>query len=240
MFKNIKIRTKLLLGFGLVIFLIVVIVAVTLVNSLGVVEKQIEDIREHEVPAAILLQEIESDILEGIKEAFAYLLLNDLTEKAKFLEKMSEVDELFSKFETVAAIGTAEEEEESALFRKIEEGQLLLLAHAERMFTDFEKEGVVNSELVVAFEESVDEILPLINEFVEIEFEEVKEALSTIEKSNEQTIAVTLTTGSLALILALLFSYVISRSISRSVTEARNVAIEVARGNMYVKIDTSG
>jgi len=69
----------------------------------------------------------------------------------------------------------------------------------------------------------------------------------SVARATSESIAIAQNTRNVAFIsiflgvlLSFVLSFFISRSIARSVTNARNAAVEIARGNMDVKIDTSG
>ena len=230
-FKNLKIRKKLFIGFGLLIILMVVIVIVS-VQSFSRLERDIDEIIKVDVPALVKLQQMKADILEGIEESFAYLLLNEPEEKEDFFEKMEDFEKLASEFEVIAQIGAPSEEEESALFQKIVEQQSVLIAGARKMFEDFEKEGIINTQFVEKFEESTNKLKSVIDEFIAIELAEADEAGADAKKNIQATRGIIIFVGLIVFVFALFFTYIISRLVSEPIRELSQISKAISGGDL--------
>jgi len=175
-----KIHYKLILGF-LAVALLVVVVGIVGYFEIGKIHDSVDEITEFRTPALIKLSQMKAAILEGIEESFAYLLLNDLNEKVEFYEKMDEFDRLTDEFNVLEPIGKVGEEEETELFNKIITTKQNLVRSATKMFESYENGIAANKRAPEEFEEEIDALVPLINQFIEIEKKEIQEAKTATE-----------------------------------------------------------
>jgi len=231
-----KIGVKLILGF-VGVALLVGIVGFTGYNSNGKILENVEIITKTETPALIKLSEMRSTFLKGVKEVYAYPLLNDPNEKEKFYGKMGEFDILAGEFESIARIGQAGQEEESELFNKIVANKKDLVISANNVFELYEKNGKVGVQAIEVFESEINTLIPLFDQFIEIESSEVVEEYRSIENivatSNRTIIIVTLIT----LLLALNLGFFISRSISKPIEQLSKATKEISRGKFKTRVN---
>ena len=179
---------------------------------------QIQDDLTHifdiENPALLKLNEMKSVVLEGIEEAFAYLLLDAEIEKDEFYEKMNHFDLLSKEFEFIARIGEVDQQIETQLFFEIISNKERLVDSATLMFEAYENTGKINAQHIELFEEEIDTLIPLLDEFIAIEIDEVN---ADYRHANENINAtyLTLPVIILAAILVSIFGgIIVSRSIS--------------------------
>lgn len=240
MFKNLKIRTKFLVGFGIATVLIAI--AVTIATfSLFNVGAEIEDIKSNDIPEILLLQGIKSDILEGLSAVLEYTVLNDLSQKQDFADHMDSAEGKLAELETILHDSPHEDKQEFVVYTQIVDFRSKLTQDAEEIFLRNEQGGDGYNQSIGELEEFAHEKLAsLIDVFIESELKTVYNALSEVESANENSVTTVLILGTLSLIVIMLTSFIIYRSVVRSVCSVRNTAIEIAEGNMDVVIDASG
>jgi len=121
-----------------------------------------------------LAADMQADVLEGIEEALAYLVLDDESEKQDFMAKMADFDEAAEKYQSIALRADNDEEEE-ALFSSIVEAKADLLEAADEMFVAFEEDSSDLANHIHTFETHIDEISGLLDELEEIEIQDLEE-----------------------------------------------------------------
>jgi len=147
------------------------------------IENDLFIITEIETPSLVKLNEMKSTVLEGIEEAFAYPLLNDVIERDEFFEKMNKFDQMAKEFSISTDFGREGEEGEKELFDKILTNKENLVDSASIMFNGYEKNGQIDSNSLHLFEENIDRLIPLIDEFVAMEIDDVKYAHISAEEN---------------------------------------------------------
>ncbi len=231
-----RIGHKSILGF-VGIALLVGVVGYIEYYEIGQINKDVKAITEFHTPALLHLSTMKAKILEGIQEAFAYPLLDAQIEKDEFYEKMDEFDKAVDEFKVVAHIDRPGEKEESELFNKIVAVKKALVNSATRMFEGYERNGKVDLLAVEAFEKDIDSLIPLIEQFVEIEKEDVKEAHTDAEKSVATANTIISLIVLIVIVLAIGIGIFTARSISKPVTKLRDAAVEIGRGKLDTKVN---
>jgi len=238
MFKNIKIKTKLTLGFLLVAFW------VGLMGWFGVRASQ---------QAAESYQEFKKfeKNVDAASEASSYakraeghlllaLMLNSKEDEAKFPQRQALLEEQVLILKSEVMLPKAlEQVGDLELFTDeiLSYGnQLLQLQNKEpKTFAAIE-----HQDLIRKFHEAASGARKAGVEIVNIETNALSE---NIARATEEAKTAQRLIEILALILvfsAVGFGLFVSRLISKSVIKAKNVAVEIAQGNMDVEIDTTG
>lgn len=153
----------------------------------GTIAGDINHITEIQIQALIQTHKIQSDLLEGVEEAFAYIILDDENEKNEFYHKMGDFENRIDKYVFFDIEFDDDDIEEHETLDAISKAHTNLVASADIMFESFES-GDLDMDTVLAFEENIDEIVPLIDELIEEEIEDITEHLEEIaEKINESS-----------------------------------------------------
>jgi len=212
--KQSNFKNKILLVFLALSFLIGVVGFISYIEITEVRDDLII-IVDFQTPALIKLNEMKSTILEGIEEAFAYPLLDNIIEREEFYEKMDRFDLLAEEFSIIANMGEPGEETETELFHNIKSNKEMLVNSASQMFEDYENNGKIDISSVELFEEDIDTLLPLIDKFIVIEIEEVNKAhLHASENINAAFLTIPV-----IILVALLISVFGGVLVSRTITE---------------------
>jgi len=155
----------------------------------GTIQEDISHITDVQIPALVHSHQIQSDLLEGVEEAFAYVILNDDNEKDEFYKKMSDFEKrvnVYIKFSPNIE-DNPEDVEETELLDAIILAQKSLVKSATVMFESHES-GDLDMATVLAFEKDIDEIVPLVDELIEEEIEDINEHVHEIgEKVKESS-----------------------------------------------------
>jgi predicted RND superfamily exporter protein len=160
----------------LVIILIVFIAKADFVLNVGLVS-----LTDHHTPVIVSLQQMESDMFEGIAEAYSYVLSTDKGEKDEFEEKSAHFDMAAEAFQEVAQAEEEEQESELEAYNNVVEAKHDLVARIEKMFADFERRGVASGVLVQNVEAGVNNFTDKMNSLVEIEKQELDEHVEVLE-----------------------------------------------------------
>ena len=142
---------------------------------------------EIQIYALIQTQKIQSDLLEGVEEAFAYIILDDENEKNEFYHKMGDFENRVNSYILFDSKFDDDDVEERETLDAISKAQTNLVASADIMFESFES-GDLDMNTVLAFEENIDKIVPLIDELIEDEIEDITKHVEDIaEKVNDSS-----------------------------------------------------
>ena len=143
----------------------------------------VNELTQRHTPTLTILQTMESDVLEGIEEAFAYTVLNNELEKQEFEERMADFDVSAAAFQAIAGSQDEEVAEELDTYTSIVQAKEDLVEAANLMFVDFENLGTTSSRSVGAFETNVEQIAAAFEELVEIERVELEEHVVGLERT---------------------------------------------------------
>ena len=212
--KPASFKNKMLAVFLGLSFLIGIIGLISYIK-IAEVQDDLTIITDFQTPALVKLTEMKGTVLEGIEEAFAYPLLDAVIEKEEFYEKMNHFDLLSEEFFLVAHIGDEGEDIETKLFQDIISNKEMLVDSATQMFEEYENTEKIRTQYLELFEQEIDTLLPLIDEFIAIEIEEVNEA----RLHAQETINTTLLTLPVIILAAVLVSIFGGIVFSRSVSE---------------------
>jgi hypothetical protein len=108
--------------------------------------------------AMLQLLLMKSDVLEGVEEAFGYLLLDEAEERADFFKKMDDFDQLAAKFKRMEFLNAAGREDTAVLFYELMAAKERLVVESLSMFVSFETGKMVPYLNVRRFEIAVDKL----------------------------------------------------------------------------------
>jgi hypothetical protein len=117
-------------------------------------------------PALSTIQDIQTDVVGAIEESFAYVISGELSEKQDFEYSARKLPEANRRFESFAKLDDPEKAEQKATYERFLQEQRNLLAGAQQMFIDFEKNGAVSIETFHIYEDSIDKIDFILDDLV--------------------------------------------------------------------------
>jgi len=106
--------------------------------------------------AALALLTMHHDILEGVEEAFGYVLLNDTMERDDFWMKMQEFDNAAAAFNQSAYLDRPGNSLKLIAFDSMVQAKQEMQTAAATMFIQYENTGTVSAGVAEAFESKVD------------------------------------------------------------------------------------
>lgn len=108
--------------------------------------------------SALALLSMHRDILEGVEEAFGYVLLGDTVEKDEFFQKMEDFEVAGSAFVQSAYLDWPENSDILNSYMTMMDAKDRMEVAAEDMFDEYEKTGAVSVDTAMAFETEVDSL----------------------------------------------------------------------------------
>jgi len=235
---RISIGQKLTISF-LSMALLVGIVGIVGYSNMRTTINHVNAIAEEETPALIKLNEMKSNVLEAIGEAFAYPLLDNPQEKAAFYEKLDQFDTFAAEFEDIARIGQAGEEEETEVYKQMVAARQSLTIAASDMFENYERVGTADEIYFALLDDAKHRFITSMDRLLKIEVEEVLEAHQRIQSTIANAERLTLILVIAAIILAIVLGLLVSSSISRPIARLRSAALEFGKGNLGARTAVS-
>jgi hypothetical protein len=108
--------------------------------------------------SALLLLLMHHDIIQGVEEAFGYVLLGDTEEKADFGMQMQDFDDAANAFVKSAYLDRPENAAKLEAYTTMMEAKEAMQAAASAMFSEHEQSGAVSPEVAGVFETEVDRL----------------------------------------------------------------------------------
>ena len=143
---------------------LVCVLACVLVFGLGLSQtlasSHMKDAGQAEFRVGLMIGSMQADMLEGVEEAFGYLLLNSKLEKSEFFDKMRDFDAQAKEFKKLAKKHSAGKNI-LELFGGVQAARVNLEKAADRMFASFEKTGAPVQADIMMFEDAVDQLTGL-------------------------------------------------------------------------------
>jgi len=193
------------------------------------------DVIEEESNNLIILNEMKAEILEATEEALAYSRLGDPIEKQQFYSKIEGFDAAAASFVEASSFRQLGQHEETELFDQIIAAKRDVTIAVTTMFEVYEEHGGVDPSYFGLVDQEKHRFVELIDEFLEIESEEVFEAQQEINATIASAKRLAIILVSFAVVLAIGLSLFLSRSISRPIASLRNTALEFGEGHLGVR-----
>jgi len=127
------------------------------------------------VDSAITLGMMHGVMMEAVEEALAYPVLNETEEKSDFEAKIAEFDILAGRFAEEAGLDQPDNADTKDAYNAILAKQVEVVEAAGRFFAAYEADWVVETEDVIAFEESIDAFTTDFGPFTKAYFDRVSE-----------------------------------------------------------------
>jgi hypothetical protein len=143
-----------------VVFVLACLVVFSLGLSQALASNHMKNAGQAELRVGLMIGSMQADMLEGVEEAFAYLLLDSKLEKSEFFDKMRDLDAQARKFKKLAKQHSAGKNI-LELFGGVQAARVKLEKAANRMFASFEKTGAPVQTDIMMFEDAVDQLTGL-------------------------------------------------------------------------------
>lgn len=237
MFKNFKISTKLIIGF-ITIALLVGVVGYVSSNSFQKVGEAVSRSTNEIAPLIIESNEIG---FEGSQiHILIVLYITQGGDKDKLEASINTFEELVAKYEeNMKKVAPGSFDMINTLDLKAKKMNSIV-----RELINLKDQGMSVKDLDKKersdFHGALEDLNKEIERHTDFHMEElgkVNTAVSQMQAKNQRIILIIVI---VAIILAIIIGFYLSYTISRSITRMRNAAVEIARGNMDVEIDTSG
>ncbi len=234
MFRNLKVRSKLLLSFGLVMLFYIISIVVANIG-LGSVVKGLDNFYNRPYPMVRYSMEAESSTRQNQLNMFRALTTED---EAKSQELLAQVDEIAATMNNAlneltevygaddplvaAALNAADK-----LKKSREDALTYLNAHQGQMAL-----GVLNGEYAdagIEFQEAIDAIIERAETNAEIFYDE---GHATKKSCTILLVGVAL----FSLLIIIILAFRLTKSLTTPITEIEEAVKEMAKGNMHAKV----
>ncbi len=237
MFANMKLGVRLGLGFALVVFIFVTVLALV-VNNMLYVKEEVKQIQEESLPFAILANEMDT----AQTQVQQFLTDVSATHNTKGLKEADQSAETFRK-------GISQFRE---MFRR--ENDTQGLAKVDAMETEFGKYLDVGRDMAATyvkegmeagnvkmekFDILATNVGKLVDEFRETQVSESKQLATQTLSRAEATVTNSLVGMAVGVMLAAIAAYLITRTITGPVNQALNVANRLSEGDLTVRIEAT-
>ena len=229
-----RIRFKLISGFGIIVFLVIIIGVFTFIQTTQI-HHEFDVVEKETTPAIIALANIKSNIFFVTLEANEYIL--DPVEE--HLEELQEGKEKLA--EAILAYEKAETEEEEEV-EQIKRGITKITSSIDEIINL--KDSGASMDILLEKSKMLDEVIEEFSHELEKEIErdtlqlaESHQAVSgQIQVTNNLTIIIIV----IIVILSIIVTWIFSTSISKSIINLRNVTKEITRGNLSARTKVEG
>ncbi len=238
-FANLKIGTRLKMGFGLVMGLMAIVIVLGSVRFLALGQMNKKMTQEDWVSTSLVV-DIESLARDNVAMTFALILTPDKAQRSKFYGRIDanrrNISDDMAKLEPLATGA-----EEKTLFAKINENRLTYLKAFAKV-TDLveadEKDKASAAMIGEAFP-AMDAMLVAIREMVKHQKKDVESESAGIQSAIESSLTLMMGIGVVGLLVGGLCAVATGRSIILPLAQAVGVARRVAEGDLTTQIEVN-
>lgn len=223
-FSNLKVGTRMSIGFGAVLLMMLAIVLITFV-ALRTVDRNILQVKDRDLPSTLLADRMELNVSKVLETLNNAALTNDLIGKAmegrnhhdEFLQSVEKFKEMYQQ-QNDAGKAQQLEQMAAAMTELYETGQRMMFAYA--------NEGKAAGDTVMAeFDQDALNLTELVKVFREAQVEQINQATATIQQASTQVKVMQIVLG----LIAIIVSVAISLIITRSIVQPLNLGVALAR-----------
>jgi len=239
MFKNMKIGTRLALGFGVLIALLLIIVATSMRNMSGMATAT-EDIVTDKYPKTVLANDIDGNINQIALSMRDLLFIKDpddlAREQAKIQDARKAIGETLDKLDK-----TIQSEKGKELLKGIVDTRLKYVAGEDRylkLLADKQNDQA-EAFLLGNMRPLQDSYIGAVHNLVHYQHELMVDGGRASEDEYHSARSLSIALGLGALLIAIGFGWWVTRSITRPISEAVNVANQLAEGDLTARIEVT-
>ncbi|WP_404298924.1 methyl-accepting chemotaxis protein [Alicycliphilus denitrificans] len=238
--NNLKIGTRLGIGFAVTLLLMVVIAAISY-TRLAILGNEVQDMVHDKFPKVLLANEVSSAINVVARQLRNAHIIPDAAEKKKALDQIEVqrkiIDTALSKLDATIHSDAGKEKlktlhNQRTAYRAQQDRAMEMI----RQGASSEQFGaLITGDLRTTQSQYLDAVASLVQFQTELMQQSGKTSEATV--TGAQTLVLGLST--VAMLLAMLLGWLITRSITRPVGEAVKIAEKIAAGDFAMQIDTS-
>ncbi len=239
--KNLKIRTKLLLGFSAVL-LLMIILGITAISSVSGLNTLLTEYKEKNLPNVDYIWQMRRNLVSLQR----YLLIaiqdfeGDLTEQslAKAKEDRESLTKTIDKFRATMQTDSEKFEafvklvDNAAVYRK----QIEDLSRKRTRAASDEAYGILINKYKPMFDDAAKLLIEISDEQHELVLQKDASASTVISDSNLLVYGILI----LGILLTVLIVYLITKAVSKPISELEAAAAEISKGNLNVNIKKNG
>lgn len=235
--QNLKVGSRLGLGFGVVLVLMIVAVVSTFI-SLGSVEERIEHVSGESLPFTLLAEQM----------AYNTIQVQQFLTDASATQTREPIAESEANRD---AFLTGLEEFRKMYQEENDQASLQSLADLERSFNDFYQTGLRMAETYIAegteagnrvmveFDADAVSIKNKVDVFVQQQVDEIEASSAAIMSASKSVKTLQIILGVFALVIGIFITWAITRSIVKPLDTSVEIARALAKGKLDMKIDDS-
>ena len=239
MFKNMKIGTRLALGFGVLIVLLLIIVATGMKNMSGMANST-EDIVADKYPKVTMANDIDTNISQIALSMRDLLFIKDPGDAAKEQAKIKDARKAIGEtLDQLAKITQTEKGKE--LLKGIADARVKYIAGEDQYLKLLAANQNDQAEALL-----LSSIRPLqttyieaVHDLVHYQHDLMIDGGHAAEDEYHSARTISIALGLAALLIAVGFGWWVTRSITRPISEAVNVANLLAEGDLTAKIEVT-
>ncbi|MBI5377289.1 MAG: GHKL domain-containing protein [Thaumarchaeota archaeon] len=227
-----EIAKKLILGAMVISFLSAIIIGIS-IYELEVSNDNQKKIAQIHRPALNTVIQMKTSMLNSTQETYAYILLNDPDEKMGFYSAMNTFDDMIKQYDIIKNYTLNPKEEQT--FEEIKTLKNNFVNHAETIFTNYEKNGNVDSESIKLFEDSGNSIVLKVDELMNYERKELESIRNDSLSNTTSSVHIITILGSVIVGSIIVFSVVFSRKFTRSIEEKIQLEKKLSESNAKIR-----
>ena len=238
-FSNLKVGTRMSIGFGAVLVMMLAIVLITFL-ALRTVDHNILQVKDRDLPTTLLADRMELNVSKVMETLNNAALTNDLIGKAmegrnhhdEFLQATEKFKEMYQQQNDAAKVQNLEKMA-AAMTELYETGQRMMFAYA--------NEGKAAGDTVMAeFDQDALNLTQMVKVFRDAQVEQINQATATIQQASTQVKFMQITLGLVAIIIGVAISIIITRSIVQPLNIGVALARRLAVGDTTMEIPQAG
>src|SRR5690606_15757418 len=237
MFKNMKVGTRLGLGFGVVLVLLAAI-ALLGISRMNMLNQSIDELALNRFPKTVWANNVINALNLNARSLRNALLLSDAEAQNKELERVAEAQVIIT--ENLKRLEQTIDTEEGAK----------VLETVRSVRAEFIKERDYLMELIRAgrHDEAISQMLTnvrrtqatffeALDALLKVQTQAVDRSVQAGDETYAQAFTIMVTLSALALLLGLGITFAVTRSITRPIAETVTVAQRLAKGDLSVRIE---
>ena len=235
-FKNMKIRTRLMVGFGIVLSLFVVCGVITTLLLMKS-DRSVKVVREESIPFALTAK----DIAFHVVQVQQFLTDVSATHDTGVLKEAEDSAQAFrqniAKFREMYRVKNDQES-----LRKLEDLESSFNSYYETgktMANAYVNQGIEAGNILMEdFDKTSIAITSIVEEFVKQQTDEASAMTGNVQKSIGQIMVVLLVISLITIVSGFLIAWYITSSVVRPLIRAVDVSNSIANGDLTVKIES--
>jgi methyl-accepting chemotaxis protein len=235
MFSNLKVGTRMGIGFGAVLLMMLAIVLITFV-ALQTVDHNILQVKDRDLPSTLLADRMELNVSKVLETLNNAALTNDLIGKA--MEGRNQHDEFLQAIEKFTAM--YQQQNDTAKVQQLEQmaaAMTELYETGQRMMYAYANDGKEAGDTVIAeFDQDALNLTQMVKAFREAQVEQINLATATIQQASTQVKVMQIVLGLIAIIVGVAISIIITRSIVQPLNLGVAMARRLAVGDTTMEI----